>query len=1037
MKKHMHLFLLILGLALYVGCTTETDQQPGKTRLAQTQMLNRHVLSQNILVSDIHRMYLRSMQASGHIRADALPSRSLVSVPLLFAENVGQTHKTVQYVLRQLQYVLFFGRSEITAVVGFPRRPQNDSGQSERQPPASSVIRMSMVDAASVKPVGEIKSKALVNHLIGADKGRHYKNIPTYRNIRYPGIYRGVDMVFYGLNGQPHYGFHLEDSASVETIGIKFKGAQKLYVDKKGHLVIETANGRILHRKPRMYELGETKKRLEGTFVVRRSQEVGFRLIDKRTPGKALFIDPEIDFVTYYGGTFIDGVESSAGAVSRKSGLDMDVANETQVYLVGNTLSADFPTTDAAEHLGGSDIFVMGIDMSSDLLDPQVVYATFLGSEAQDHGTGVSALEDGDVYVSGTTMSWDFPIDIESPPSTDPEGGGFVVKLGPNGDLDYGTFLLGQHSRYIPNAVVHQTSSFKFGSGVYVAGSVLAGEGDRKPDWTGLDLDDFEIDSAFQATHGGGNYDGFVAKLNNRLDDLVYFTYLGGSFDDAILDLDVVDGEAYVTGSTASPDFPYTPDAAQDTLGDNNAFSESCSDDTTALCNDAFVAHLNAAGSDLAYGSFYGKDDSEWGRGIAVDADDRIAITGGMSNPTDDDHIYKSFVIRTSQDRSEWETEERIRGLELDFGNAIALDAAGGIHATGVTRYDGEGMGADAGQLNGESDMFYTFLDSEGEQSLFTYLGGNREDAGHAIASARINGRDCVYLAGTSSSTDIETTDNAFQDHLATPEDPDPNDSLEPDLKPDLLLYVLCVEGFDPSDLAANGDIDKRGRDTVEPGETFDFIISIDNQTDLAGNVDIFDEVPPAFTVTDVSESSPNEGRCDFNGNIVECANFTLPANAPQVVRIPVTVNEMCGQFTNTATLSPPGGSNNTDCFEFGSVATEIPDTDCIDVSHTVSIDCTNLPPDPFCGDGRIDADLGEACDDGALNGTADSDCSSDCRIEPRCGPDNFRCGENQSCEEVAIFYDECDIIFPLSIFVCGSPIGSGAVLTRYDCVDN
>jgi murein DD-endopeptidase MepM/ murein hydrolase activator NlpD len=96
--------------------------------------------------------------------------------------------------------------------------------------------------------------------------------------------------------------------------------------------------------------------------------------------------------------------------------------------------------------------------------------------------------------------------------------------------------------------------------------------------------------------------------------DLLYTTFLGGSGDDGGLGI-AVDGSgaAYVTGYTASSDFPTTPGAF----------------DTTHIGNeDAFVVKLNAAGSALAYATFLGGSSSDWGRGIAVDGSGAAYATG-------------------------------------------------------------------------------------------------------------------------------------------------------------------------------------------------------------------------------------------------------------------------------------------------------------------------------------------------------------------------------------------------------------------------
>src|SRR5207245_880879 len=89
---------------------------------------------------------------------------------------------------------------------------------------------------------------------------------------------------------------------------------------------------------------------------------------------------------------------------------------------------------------------------------------------------------------------------------------------------------------------------------------------------------------AFDTTFHGGPADTFVTKLNGAGTALVYSTFLGGSSEDEGQGIAVdVAGNAYVTGSTASADFPATP-GAFDTTFNGGGF-------------DAFVTKLNAAGT--------------------------------------------------------------------------------------------------------------------------------------------------------------------------------------------------------------------------------------------------------------------------------------------------------------------------------------------------------------------------------------------------------------------------------------------------------
>jgi len=124
---------------------------------------------------------------------------------------------------------------------------------------------------------------------------------------------------------------------------------------------------------------------------------------------------------------------------------------------------------------------------------------------------------------------------------------------------------------------------------------------------------------ALQTTSGGGGFDAFVSKLNSDGSALIYSTYLGGSGGDGG-DGVAVDaaGNAYVTGTTSSTDFPTTPGAVQTTLRGANLF----------------ISKLNSTGSALIYSTYLGGTDFDQSRGIAVDSSGDAYVTG-FTNSSD------------------------------------------------------------------------------------------------------------------------------------------------------------------------------------------------------------------------------------------------------------------------------------------------------------------------------------------------------------------------------------------------------------------
>jgi beta-propeller repeat-containing protein len=117
-----------------------------------------------------------------------------------------------------------------------------------------------------------------------------------------------------------------------------------------------------------------------------------------------------------------------------------------------------------------------------------------------------------------------------------------------------------------------------------------------------------------------GNRDAFVAKLKADGKSLVYSTYLGGSGFDEGTAIAVRKRRAFVTGSTASSNFPLS-NPLQD-FGGNR---------------DAFVTKLKVDGQAFAYSTYLGGSGFDEGLGIAVNRRGRAYVTGdtdSMDFPT-------------------------------------------------------------------------------------------------------------------------------------------------------------------------------------------------------------------------------------------------------------------------------------------------------------------------------------------------------------------------------------------------------------------
>jgi hypothetical protein len=186
---------------------------------------------------------------------------------------------------------------------------------------------------------------------------------------------------------------------------------------------------------------------------------------------------------------------------------------------------------------------------------------------------------------------------------------------------------------------------------------------------------------AFDRTFNGGIADAFVSKLNASGSALAYSTFLGGTDStdevDQGLGIAVRNGTAYVTGESASADFPTTTGAFDRTFNGGT------------FPGDAFVTKLNASGSALAYSTFLGGTFTDRGESIAVDGSGRASVTG-FTVSTDFPTTSGAFDRTFNGEQDAFVSKLNASGSALAYstflGGGNADDAGHGIAVAGTGR---------------------------------------------------------------------------------------------------------------------------------------------------------------------------------------------------------------------------------------------------------------------------------------------------------------------------------------------------------------
>ncbi|MBI3620741.1 MAG: SBBP repeat-containing protein [Nitrospirae bacterium] len=397
------------------------------------------------------------------------------------------------------------------------------------------------------------------------------------------------------------------------------------------------------------------------------------------------------------------------------------------------------------------------------VIDPALVYSTFLGGTADDIGRSIAVDAAGNAYVVGVTYSPDFPVTAGAA-DTSYNGGFrdvFVAKLNPDGTgLLYATYLGGSGSVGIDG------DDFGDAIAVDAAGNAVI---------TGMTNSlDFPVTAGAYDTSQNGDFDAFVVKLDPS-GGLSYATYLGGDQYDGGMAVAIDgSGNAYVAGQTLSGTVTPSPGDFPTTAG---AYDRSY-DPSFGAC-DAFVAKFNPTGG-LVYSTYLGGGGDDLGSGITVDgagnayivgntSSTNFPVTAGAYHTSYNGGVNDVFVAKLNAAGSSLLLGTYLGGSggeQNDARTSVRLDAAGNIYVAGSTTSTNFPVTPGAFQQSwgagpaGQQHVFVTKFNPAGSALLYsTYLAGSHPDASYALA---VDAAGNAYVTGYTGSSDFPTTAGAY-----------------------------------------------------------------------------------------------------------------------------------------------------------------------------------------------------------------------------------------------------------------------------------
>lgn len=715
------------------------------------------------LVSSLSTAFAQQLTQS------ASRTSSSVSIPMVFELNQGQASATYRYVAHNTGGEVRFTDSGPDILV---------NGKTGR-----AIIHLRSVGmSAETRAEGKLPLQAKTNYLIGSDASRWIRNVSTFAEVAYDGIYPGVDLSFYGSKDHLEHDFIVSPHANPSGIRFTLIGAEQLKLDDSGDLVASAAGEKIILQKPVAYqEIDGNKIEVKSAFRLDNSRRASSPIISFQLgnydPERQLIIDPVFSFSTYLTGTGTDQV----------SAVTTDATGN--IYVTGSTRSSDFPTQNAEQpQLGCStsapsgcqNVFISKLDPTGHTL----LYSTYLGGSSQDSGAAIAVDASGNVIVAGVSMSSDFP-HTGAVPSLSCQINDdcyFLASLKPSGSvLNYSGLIGGSEGLYTNGT--NGRLALDASGNAYLAGTT--------------DSSNFQITSGtLTATVSGyPNSMTFVLKVDPT-GKLLYSTVIPGTttpdpsqvFNNFFLPTGIaVDSSGQVTvAGTGGVGLPTTTGVVATAFPNNATNVES----PTA----GYILQLNATASAINYGTYVPGTDSLGG--MAVDGSGNLYVAGSTSEttlpvstnayqssiiPSQTGQYNSGFIVKLNSQGTAILAATYLSGSPINEGASftdIALDSHSNVYVGGETGSSDfplqDPFVAQWEYSSSAVDMVVAEMSPDLSALTFGSFLSSTDGIypGSIFSALTIDSNDNLVVSGTTYANDFPTTASSFEPQPPPPASP-------------------------------------------------------------------------------------------------------------------------------------------------------------------------------------------------------------------------------------------------------------------------
>ncbi len=727
---------------------------------------------------------------------------------LVFKENKGQWEQNILYKSELKTGAAFFEKGAITFNLFDPKDILRIKGDHHRLENYKHDIdyrmhfhafRMKFVDASTdVKASGQEQLTEYFNYFIGSNRSKWASKVHGYNQLTYTGLYNGINLKVMSQGGHMKYVYEVQPGADAKQIQVAFDGADSLYINDRGELVIKTSVGDIMDLKPYAYQnTGGKYSDVKCLFKLNGKNTVTYQLPEGYRTTSTLFIDPTLVFSTY------------SGSTADNFGYSATYDTKGAAFAAGSVFGVGYPLVTGAfimNYVGGPTIVFSGggtypgDDIGITKYSPdgtQRIYSTYLGGFGQDLPHSLIANNNDELYVLGTTDCDDYPVTTTAFDTTFNGGTDPGVFDGIAAHYTNGSDII--ISRLSADGSQLLSSTYVGGSGNdginYRAGQPYSSPGFLRHNYADEVRGEIDIDksnnvyvvsctrsanfprtaSTFQPSFGGG-LDACVFKMDADLTSMVWSTTFGGTDDDAAYSVSIDNNEnLFVAGGTRSSNFPVTSGTLSNTFAGGDA--------------DGFITHINKNGQQLIASTYYGFGDYDQIYFVELDKANYVYVLGQADNAASNyikNAAYSKvnggqFISKfTPQlDSLIWSTSwGRGLGVTDISPTAFLVDVCSSVYACG---WGSQGVNNIVGGTGGTTGLdvtanafkattdgqdFYLMVLKDDASSLTyaTFMGGNISEEHVDGGTSRFDKKGIVYqsvCAGCGSNDDFPTTAGA------------------------------------------------------------------------------------------------------------------------------------------------------------------------------------------------------------------------------------------------------------------------------------